>query len=200
MFLIYDVQRAPTTYSGRITALAIDPTCNATTCRLWVAAAGGGIWRRTTRSREARPGLCFRQFGTNAIGTLTYDVAHSTLYAGTGEPNASGDSEAGLGVYKSTDSGTTWAQLAATTSTSSVTTVVIRATLSPPFDQLDRSGPEQRQCSLRFIDPRRPWRGSVTGGATTNPPTPRPPFGLFKSIDGGATFTFIWTAMPPSGV
>ena len=36
---------APTTYSGRITALAIDPSCNNTTCRLWVAAAGGGVWR-----------------------------------------------------------------------------------------------------------------------------------------------------------
>ena len=31
-----------------------------------------------------------------------------TLYAGTGEPNASGDSEAGVGIYKTTDGGQTW--------------------------------------------------------------------------------------------
>src|SRR5947199_7962827 len=33
--------------SGRVTALAIDPSCGAPGkgCRLWVAAAGGGIWR-----------------------------------------------------------------------------------------------------------------------------------------------------------
>ena len=53
-------------------------------------------------------------FGTNAIGTLTYDPANDTLYAGTGEPNASGDSEAGIGIYKSTDGGNTWAPLSST--------------------------------------------------------------------------------------
>jgi hypothetical protein len=35
------------TTSGRITALAIDPNCSSSSCRLWVAAAGGGIWRTT---------------------------------------------------------------------------------------------------------------------------------------------------------
>src|SRR5436190_6529299 len=33
------------TASGRITALAVGPTCNTSGCRLWVGAAGGGIWR-----------------------------------------------------------------------------------------------------------------------------------------------------------
>ena len=42
----------------------------------------------------------------------TYDAAHNTLYAGTGEPNASGDSEAGFGIYKSTNGGNTWTHLA----------------------------------------------------------------------------------------
>ncbi|PYL68410.1 MAG: hypothetical protein DMF20_00875, partial [Verrucomicrobia bacterium] len=36
---------APYIDSGRITALAIDPSCNNTTCRVWAAAAGGGVWR-----------------------------------------------------------------------------------------------------------------------------------------------------------
>src|SRR5207253_11043311 len=31
--------------AGRVTALAIDPNCNQGNCRLWMAAAGGGIWR-----------------------------------------------------------------------------------------------------------------------------------------------------------
>src|SRR5437870_6597690 len=31
--------------SGRITALAISPNCTTNTCTLWVAAAGGGVWR-----------------------------------------------------------------------------------------------------------------------------------------------------------
>src|SRR5437763_14562006 len=31
--------------SGRITALAIGPTCTPNSCTLWVAAAGGGVWK-----------------------------------------------------------------------------------------------------------------------------------------------------------
>src|SRR5205807_6697041 len=31
--------------SGRMTAVAISPTCTTSRCRLWIAAAGGGIWR-----------------------------------------------------------------------------------------------------------------------------------------------------------
>src|SRR5438552_6720174 len=58
---------APTTYSGRITALAIDSTCNNSTCRLWVAAAGGGVWR-TTNGLASSPTWTFVSgiFGTNA--------------------------------------------------------------------------------------------------------------------------------------
>ena len=56
-------------------------------------------------------GVCFGQLGTNAIGSLIVapnDPSGMTLYAGTGEPNASVDSEAGVGIYKSTDGGPTW--------------------------------------------------------------------------------------------
>jgi hypothetical protein len=46
--------------SGRVTALAIDPNCGKASapagapCRLWVAAAGGGIWR-TNNALAATP-------------------------------------------------------------------------------------------------------------------------------------------------
>src|SRR5947208_2574727 len=105
---------APYTTSGRITALAIDPSCNNTSCRVWAAAAGGGVWRTDNALSTSGPNWTFisGSFLTNAIGTLTYDAAHTTLYAGTGEPNSSGDSEAGFGIYKSTDGGNTWTQLA----------------------------------------------------------------------------------------
>src|SRR5207247_10131395 len=33
------------TTSGRVTALAADPNCSQSHCRVWVGAAGGGIWR-----------------------------------------------------------------------------------------------------------------------------------------------------------
>jgi hypothetical protein len=96
--------------SGRITALAIAPTCTTTVCRIYVAAAGGGVWRTDT-GLGTTPTWTFlsASFGTNAIGSLLLDSTGNTIYAGTGEPNASGDSEAGVGVYKSTNGGNTWA-------------------------------------------------------------------------------------------
>src|SRR6266487_6990905 len=185
---------APTTYSGRITALAIDPTCNGTTCRLWVAAAGGGIWR-TNNALAGSPTWTFvsSSFGTNAIGTLTYDAAHTTLYAGTGEPNSSGDSEAGFGVYKSTDGGNTWTHLAANT------TVPVMATpcgdapayTGPAFDGRAISSIVVRG-NIMYVGSTRAVRGvsSVTGGGVTLAPG-LPPYGLWKSTDGGASFTLL---------
>ena len=91
--------------SGRVTALAIDPSCSTKRCTVWVGAAGGGIWRTDNALSGSGVSWTFvsDSFATNAIGTLTFDAAHNTLYAGTGEANASADSEAGVGIYKSTD-------------------------------------------------------------------------------------------------
>src|SRR5437868_57485 len=98
--------------SGRVTAMAIAPNCTTQNCTLYVAAAGGGIWK-TTKALAGSQNWQFvsNSFGINAIGSLLIDPADrtgNTVYAGTGEPNASGDSEAGVGVYKSTDGGQTW--------------------------------------------------------------------------------------------
>jgi hypothetical protein len=101
------------TTSGRITALAIAPNCTSRRCRLYVGAAGGGIWRTDNALAGGGANWTFvsGSFATNAIGTLlvdTKDTTGNTVYAGTGEPNASGDSEAGMGIYKSTDGGNSW--------------------------------------------------------------------------------------------
>ncbi|HEY2636761.1 MAG TPA: hypothetical protein VGI54_05175, partial [Solirubrobacteraceae bacterium] len=103
-------QTGPSTQeSGRVTALAVDPACAPGNCRMWVAAAGGGIWRTndalaTHPAWTPPPG----DLPTNAFGSLYYDAAHDTLYAGSGEPNGSSDSEAGLGLFKSTNGGASW--------------------------------------------------------------------------------------------
>src|SRR5437868_949159 len=99
---------APYTASGRVTALAIAPNCGQGHCSLYLAAAGGGVWK-TDHALHTNPSQKWEfisgSFATNAIGTLTIDPSNptgNTIYAGTGEPNASGDSEAGFGIYKST--------------------------------------------------------------------------------------------------
>jgi hypothetical protein len=98
--------------SGRVTAMAISPNCSLGKCLLYVAAAGGGVWRTDKALNGSNWQYISSSFGTNAIGSLLMDpsdASGNTLYAGTGEPNASGDSEAGVGIYKTTDGGQTWA-------------------------------------------------------------------------------------------
>ncbi len=97
--------------SGRVTAMAISPTCTQNQCTLYVAAAGGGVWRTDKALLGSNWRFVSGGFGINAIGSLLIDpkdASGNTLYAGTGEPNASGDSEAGVGIYKTTDGGQTW--------------------------------------------------------------------------------------------
>ncbi|HEY4816538.1 MAG TPA: hypothetical protein VIH67_03860 [Candidatus Acidoferrum sp.] len=183
----------PYVASGRITALAIEPKCRKEHCRLYVGAAGGGIWQ-TDNALSDKPKWNFisKSFATNAIGTITIDPTDptgETIYVGTGEPNASVDSEAGMGIYKSTDGGDSWTLLSATAAIGTNTFINFpkgRAISEITIDPTNRS--------TIYVSTTRGVRGysSVPGGATTNPPPPVAPFGLYKSTDGGNTFSFIW--------
>src|SRR6266567_6924230 len=187
------------TTSGRITALAITPTCTNNDCMLWVAAAGGGVWR-TSKALASSPNWTFvsSSFATNSIGTLTYDAATATLYAGTGEANASGDSEAGFGIYKSTDNGNTWTQLVANTRVAAMPT---GCGASPKYTGPAFNGRAISSIrvsgSTMYVGSTRAVRGvsSVTGGGVSLAPGLPPP-GLWKSTDGGANFT----QLSPEGV
>jgi hypothetical protein len=201
---------APTTVSGRVTALALDTAsgCTASFCRLWVGAAGGGVWR-TTNALSSSPSWTFLtslNVTSNAIGTLTYDNAHGVLYVGTGEPNASADSEAGLGIQKSTDGGDTWTQLAASIgpiTTNSAGTGSNGTYTGNAFFGRAISGIaiDPTNPNIMYVSSARSVRGidETYGGPTSNPPVPRPPFGLFKSTDGGAHFTYIFDGDPSCG-
>ena len=189
------------TTSGRITALAISPDCSVTRCRVWVAAAGGGIWRTDNALSGQGPSWTFLSdsFATNAIGTLTFDAASNTLYAGTGEANASADSEAGFGIYKSTDGGNSWTHVAANTSVPAETVTCSDGNLytAPAY-----SGPafDGRSISSVVIDGSTMYVGStrgvrgvssvISGGAVSLAPG-LPPFGIWMSTDGGANFTLL---------
>jgi len=179
---------APYVASGRITAMAIGPTCRAGACPLFVAAAGGGVWK-TKDALAGNQGWQFvsNSFGTNAIGSLLMDrrdPSGNTLYAGTGEPNASGDSEAGVGIYKTTDGGQTW-------------------TLVPGSDiffqraigqmALDNAGNLLVPLASGVRGISAVTSGALSSGSTTHPLVTR---GLWRQT--GATFTLIWPAPNPT--
>jgi hypothetical protein len=170
--------------SGRITALSLKPGCSNSDCELLLAAAGGGIWFTDKGLQsEAKWQFVSGSFSTNSIGTIYRDLANdpsgNTVYVGTGEPNASADSEAGFGIYKSTDGGQTWSQIAN----------------QAPF--LDRSiayvRPVPGTPSTIYVGTVRGVRGvsSVSGGAASLKPGAQA-WGVWKTTDSGATWTFLF--------
>jgi hypothetical protein len=180
-------QTGPSTQeSGRVTALAIDPNCGKSTappgrpCRLWVAAAGGGIWR-TNNALAATPAWIAPSDGlpTNSFGSLIVDpndLTGNTLYAGSGEPNGSGDSEAGLGLFKSTNGGQTWQLVAGSASVAtnrSIGAIAVR--------------PGHPNTIVIGTAVARHGSSSVNGGRRTPPNAPA--LGFYASTDGGANFT-----------
>jgi len=182
------------TTSGRITALALDPSCSQSKCRLWVGAAGGGVWR-TTNALAGTPSWTFvsGSLPTNAIGTLTYDAATGTLYAGTGEPNASADSETGSGLFKSTDGGDTWTHLAAVTSTTISGVYTGDAFKDRAINSIVV---DPTNSNVLYVGSASAIRGvcSVLNGCDAAPVVPLPARGVYKSTDGGATFTLLNSA------
>ena len=89
---------------GRVTDVVVDPTQANT---IYVASAGGGVWKSTDAGLTYTP--AWPNDYPQAIGSLARG-SDGTLWAGTGEANASGGgiTYVGDGVYKSTDGGATW--------------------------------------------------------------------------------------------
>jgi uncharacterized repeat protein (TIGR01451 family) len=99
------------TASGRVTALAVDPS-DTTGQTVYLGGAAGGVWKTTDGGAHWTP-LTDNQ-PSLAVGSIAIDPNnHNTIYAGTGEENFNIDAYAGAGILKSTDGGNTWTQLGA---------------------------------------------------------------------------------------
>jgi hypothetical protein len=175
---------APSTVSGRVTSLAVSSNCGKGSCSALLGAAGGGVWK-TSNALASSPDWHPASEGldTNSVGSLLYDPTDpsgSTVYVGTGEPNGSSDSEAGLGLYKSTDGGEHWSLVPGS------------------FDAA-----HDRAIATIAVDPansRHLWIGTavarhgssaVNGGRFTPPDAPT--VGLYESIDGGLHFSLVFS-------
>lgn len=177
---------APTSWSGRITALALGPCGTGKKCTVFVGAAGGGIWRTKTANEPGNQDWTQISDGyipSNSIGSLLVDPTDSsgnTIYAGTGEPNGSGDSEAGVGLYKSPDGGKTWALL-----TGSLAVSKDRAIGAIAVD------PHNSSHILIGTDVARHGSSQHNGGRFTPPGAPA--VGLYESWDAGASWTLAFS-------
>jgi photosystem II stability/assembly factor-like uncharacterized protein len=94
--------------SGRTNSVAFVPG-NPNT--MYIAAAQGGVWKTTNGGVNWV--VLTDNLSTLACGDVVVNQANpSILYLGTGELNYSGDSHYGDGIFKSTDAGASWAQVA----------------------------------------------------------------------------------------
>ncbi|HEY7706905.1 MAG TPA: hypothetical protein VH968_07045 [Gaiellaceae bacterium] len=168
-----------TEWSGRMTAIAVDPKCDERDCRVYIGAAGGGVWRTDDAlSRDPDWEPLDRGLPTTSIGALLIDPTDKsgrTIYVGTGEPSGSSDSEAGLGLYKSTDRGEHW-KLVPGSYAVAKDRGIGEIAIDPRNSRHILIGTTVARHSL----------SGVSGGRFTPPGAP--PIGLYESKDGGASF------------
>lgn len=106
----------PDNVGGRTRCVLIDAN-DATGKTVWAGSVGGGLWK-TTDITAATPTWAPIDdlLGNLAITCIAQDPSNpNIIYFGTGEGYFNADAIRGLGIWKSTDGGATWAQLAATT-------------------------------------------------------------------------------------
>src|SRR5262245_55027339 len=125
---------------------------------VYVGAASGGVWKTVDGGITWKP--IFEKEATSSIGDLALEPGNpDVLYVGTGESNLRNSVSAGNGVYKSTDGGASFRHLGL---------------------------PETRHISRIVIDPKNPQRVYV--GAFGHAFGPNPERGVFRSLDGGASW------------
>ncbi|GLC23700.1 WD40/YVTN/BNR-like repeat-containing protein [Roseisolibacter agri] len=125
----------------------------------YVAAAGGGIWKTTNNGTTFRP--IFDDQRCISMGDLAIAPSDTNvIYAGTGEPNSRNSISPGCGIFKSTNGGRSWTFIGL-----------------PKSEHIGRIVVDPRDANVAYVAALGPaWR---SGGER----------GLYKTTDGGATWT-----------
>jgi len=171
--------------AGRTTSLVLAGDCDNGHCRLYAGPAGGGLWR-TDNALAGQPHWTYLStpFEINSVGSIAVDPndpSGNTIWVGTGEANAcSSGCEAGVGLYRSTDGGDTWTGPLG----------------KPVFDArgVGTIAIKPGDPSTIYAASTRAIRGvssSCCGGVVSVIPGAAK-WGLYKSTDGGASWSFIF--------
>lgn len=104
------VERGPYSVGGRVRAIMFDPN-DTTGKKVWAGGVSGGLWYNNDITDANTEWTLVDGFWSNTtISSITVDPNNSHIfYVGTGEVET-GDFS-GLGIWKTTDGGTTWQQI-----------------------------------------------------------------------------------------
>jgi photosystem II stability/assembly factor-like uncharacterized protein len=202
---------------GRVTAVTGIPS---QPYAYYFGATGGGVWKTEDGGLNWKC-ISDSVFGTGSVGAIAVsEWDPNVVYVGMGEAPIRGDVSHGDGMYKSTDAGKTWKHIGLA-DTSQISRVRIHprnpdlayvAALGHVY------GPNEERGVFRTVDGGKSWerilfRNTKTGAIdlSLDPSNPRiiyaalweagrtphsltsggPGSGLFKSTDGGTTWTEI---------
>ncbi|HXU99047.1 MAG TPA: hypothetical protein VG166_00935 [Caulobacteraceae bacterium] len=201
---------------GRVLAVEGDPR---DARRFYFGAVNGEVWRTDDTGRTWTP--IFDAAPVGSIGALAVaPSAPKVIYVGTGEADMRSDIAQGVGMFKTTDGGATWIGigLADTQQIGKILVdprdpnTVLVAALGHPY------GPNAERGVFRSTDGGRTWTKTLFKDADTGaidmafqpddpdvvyaalwqtrrppwnvyPPSSGPGSGLYKSVDGGRTWT-----------
>ena len=136
---------------------------------VYVGAAGGGVWKSTNGGVSFKSVWKSQPFG--AIGALAIDPHDdASVWAGTGEANPRNDVSWGDGLWHSRDAGKTWHRAG------------LRGTKTIPRISIDPN--DTKQIVVAALGD--PWADSTERG-------------VFRTTDGGATWTKTLSAGPSTG-
>ncbi|HMS69608.1 MAG TPA: glycosyl hydrolase [Saprospiraceae bacterium] len=211
----------PAVTSGRIADFAVNPKNHS---EFYIAVASGGVWKTVNKGTTFTP--IFDGQGSYSIGCVALDPQQpNTVWVGTGENNNQRSVAYGDGVYKSEDGGKTWQNMGLKTSEHianiiihpSNSNIVYVAAYGPVWSEggergvyktidggktwtLVKSVSKYTGCNNLLMDPSNPdllyaafhqrMRKVFTyiGGG--------PETGVFKSTDGGSTWTACKNGLP----
>jgi len=126
---------------------------------IYAGAASGGVWKSTSGGVTWEP--IFDKETTQGIGAIAIQQDNpSVVWVGTGEGNPRNSLNGGYGIYKTLDGGKTWKLMG-----------------------LEKT----RHIHRVIIDPKNP--NTVYVGAIGSPWGEHPERGVYKTTDGGATWT-----------
>ena len=150
----------PVNISGRCTDVeAVIPRGKDYT--IWVGSATGGVWKSVNEGTTFDP--VFDKMPTASIGDLAIDPKKPDIvWVGTGEANIFRSSNAGCGVFKTTDGGKSWINTGLEN-----TFTIARVRINP------------QNTDIVYV------------AATGHEWTPNEERGLFKTSDGGKTWSKI---------
>lgn len=128
---------------------------------IYVSAAAGGVWKSTNNGVTWRP--IFDDKRIASLGAMAIAPSDTNqVWVGSGEPNTRNSIEPGSGIYKSTDGGNTW-RMMGLEKTQHIGRIVV----------------DPRDANIVWV---------AAGGPVWTSGGDR---GLYKTTDGGATWTLV---------